>query len=330
MVEEYICSFEFTLTLAQITPHHYVQHLSLLILGRYSLGRLFQQRTIIMNQSIDAQQAVFGTLELLTGILRFLPQADLLRLGRVCSLWRTLIATTPTLQRTIFDPNAATSEIAEARVGTPRILNKFVVDRLRWSPTLDLTQVNSQDFTSVRQSITPNLRAMAAKEASWRGQLLTWPPLTDLLVLRGTIEQDEEHLQSLRLLCRSGSLQSGREGACSASADNVQDTNDGAEDNNDGEPEEDDKDADDEEEGDEQTLPLVLYVEDFPHNADKACPGIRVIDLLYGLRVHYKENQYCLESYELIDFSGPGAGKIIVYYSETGITPQLDVTILTF
>ncbi|KAF8541871.1 hypothetical protein BDD12DRAFT_944989 [Trichophaea hybrida] len=156
-----------------------------------------------MSQPVNSQHSVFTTLELLSTILHFLPQSSLHHLVRVCTLWRDLISTTPSLQRATFNPN-----VPECK-NTPRILNEFVIDRLRWSPSLDIAKINSEDFAGVNNQSS---RAMAEKEASWKWQLLSYPPLMGLMVVRGTIEQEEEHLQGLRIVCRGGRVGEGMEG----------------------------------------------------------------------------------------------------------------------
>ncbi|KAI5857216.1 hypothetical protein BZA05DRAFT_387595 [Tricharina praecox] len=258
---------------------------------------------------------VLSTPELLSNILRFLPQGDLLRLQRVSSVWHSLITTLPPLQRAIFASNARVAEVAE----TPRILNSFVIDRLRWFPSLEVSEVNSPDFTTAS-----HLSPMAAQEASWRMQFISWPPLHEAMVYPGIIEQEEPSLQYLHLVCRSvggkttlAGKESGTEHGSGDQAPNDEDESHGVD--------------DDEDDEDEREPPLVLYVEDFPHNAGKMCTGIRFLDLLHGLRAYYLENERFLEGYIENDFIGARSGEILMRYAEIGEgePPELDFTILS-
>ncbi|KAF7716343.1 Uncharacterized protein PECH_000126 [Penicillium ucsense] len=249
-----------------------------------------------MNQSVShPNNRVFGNSELLTSILYHLPQGDLLRLQRVSHSWLSLIRTSPALWPITFDPPGTFRSTA---AGDPR-LNDFIISRLRWSPAIETSQLNTMEYQSVRAD--PVLQAVANEGASWRTQYLTWPPVSRISVVHGTISQEEPGLPELIIVSR-----------LSDSADN-QNVNEVAS---------PDPDMDDEE------PPLVLYIEDFPHNANQACRGIKVMDLIHGLRLHYVHNDFCLEHYLRPDFEAPEAGELIMSLQIDRHKLFLNVTVL--
>jgi hypothetical protein len=251
--------------------------------------------TAINRELQDAQQQVLGTSELLCSILSYLPQPDLICFQRVSRIWRVLISTAPQLQQAIFSADTPLPTTASER----DLLNQFVINRLRWCPALDLDQINTTDFACV--NLDPKLRAMAYEDASWRAELLTWPPVSSLLVTRGSISQEEYYLQDLHLVNQLD-IESARTASPESDEDEAQDS---------------------------QPPPLVLHIEDFPYNLGNTCRGIKVIDVLYGLRIHYLQNQSTLEVYDEVNFDSPVSGKIIAGFIKDEPTLSLDVTFLT-
>ncbi|EPS27278.1 hypothetical protein PDE_02221 [Penicillium oxalicum 114-2] len=242
-----------------------------------------------------AMTRVLGTSELLASILSHLPQGDLLRLQRVSHSWLSLIRASPVLWPTTF---TGQSDFRHTTTGTPR-LNTFAISCLRWSPSLETDALNTAEFRSVQADQT--LRAVAYENASWRAQYLTWPPVSRITVVHGTISQEEPGLPDLIIASRQGDpepLESQEQS------------------------EDSDSDLDDE------APPLVLYIEDFPHNAGRECHGIRVLDLIYGLRLHYLQYSFSLEHYLRPAFEAPRGGEILAGLKKYPRKLMLDVTVL--
>lgn len=248
----------------------------------------------------DALTRVVRTPELLCMILSHLPPGDLLRLQRVCRSWCSLITEAPSLCATTFtDPVPAQHSFERIPC-----LNKFVISRLRWSPSLDPTQVNTGKYHSVEAN--PNLQAMAYQNASWRDQYLTWPPVLKLSIVLGSIAQEEYDLPDLVLSSRQG-VPHQPWGAGDEEKDDVSDSDD----------------SDDAE-------PFTLFIEDFPHNGDRTCRGIRVLDMIYGLRMYYLRYQPTLESYLKPGFGAVRGGKVLANIGVYRRELLVDVTILNF
>ncbi|RFU25824.1 hypothetical protein B7463_g10510, partial [Scytalidium lignicola] len=248
---------------------------------------------------INACETVCETPELLIHVLGFLGQGDLLRLQRVSRRWNTLINTTPRLQSAIFDSNIgvtqyAVSDAMQYPSSTPR-LNSFVIDRLHWSPNLDIEQVNDIRFAGVQSS--QSLRMMAYQNASWRKELLSWPPVRELTVIHGTITAEEPSLQDLVLVSDidSASVQRFEVGR-----------------------------------GHERAAPLVLDTRSFPHNHGNTSTGIKVIDVLYGLHLHYIENRTTLGYYMNVTLDSSDVEEIMGSFCTYKSRLFLDVTFMRY
>ncbi|CZR51255.1 uncharacterized protein PAC_01130 [Phialocephala subalpina] len=210
----------------------------------------------------------FDNKSLLERLFSFMTQPDLLPLQRVHSKWKSTMKTSPDhkLSPILFTPSTR----LEGFVTTPpnAALNTFVFERLRWTPALEVHEVNSTKFKAIRDSASNFSASMGYESASWRRHLICWPPVTDLIVYNGIIEQDIPHLR----LCKGGPNDRIIKGDC----------------------------VDME----------ILDYEDFPHNQGHLAGGITFQDLLYGLRTHYLEYDFLLETvYEDVDLEEDMAGE---------------------
>jgi hypothetical protein len=143
---------------------------------------------------------------------------------------------------------------------------------------------------------------MAYEYASWRDQYVTWPPVSKLSIAHGTISQEEPSLADLVVISRRrGHKPPGYE-------------------------EEEDEDSD----SDSKTPPFVLCIEDFPHNAGRECRGISVLDLIYGLRLHYLAFQYSLEFHLRPAFGTSRGGEILARIKKYPRELMVDVTVINF
>jgi hypothetical protein len=244
----------------------------------------------------DALARVLGTPEILSLILGNLSQGELLQLQRVCQSWRSLIKHAPNLCATTF---TGQRPFQHTLTKIPQ-LNTFVISRLRWCPSLETNLVNTTQFHSVE--LDPILQAMAYEHASWRDQYLTWPPVSKLSIAHGTISQEEPSLADLVVISRrSGHQPPGYE-------------------------EEEGEDSDSESE----TPPFVLCIEDFPHNEGRECQGISVLDMIYGLRLHYLEFQHSLEYHLRPEFGTSRGGEILARIKRYPRELMIDVTVINF
>ncbi|KAL5354922.1 hypothetical protein BJX96DRAFT_140314 [Aspergillus floccosus] len=250
----------------------------------------------------DAFTRVLNTPELLCMILSHLSPVELLRLQRVSRSWCSLITEAPSLCATTFTGPVPVQHLSK---NIP-YLNQFVINRLRWSPSLDPTEVNTDQFRSVEAN--PTLQAMAYRNASWRVQYLTWPPVPKLSIMLGTISQEEPDLPDLVL---SSHRQS-------------QDLSSGYEE------EEETGNNSSSDESDLDAPPYVLCIEEFPHNADRNCQGISVLDMIYGLRMYYLKYRYTLESYLKPGFGAARGGEVLASIGKYREELLVDVTILNF
>ena len=240
----------------------------------------------------SAAEKALATPELLAQILGHVSQNQLLCLQRVSTFWRSVITDTPHLLTILFAANAPIDDVDLSMLREP-CLNKLVLDRLRWFPSLDLSQVNTAQFDSVQSDRV--LRAMMNEHASWRGQLLTWPRIVRITIIHGTIRQEEFSLQDLQLVC--GSLpQNSRE---------TFGTN-------------------------EREAPIALSVDNFPHNEGRQQTAIKILDVLYGLHVHYSRNRHILAPYLSPNFHSSGTGRILCGFERDEEELLLDVTFLNF
>ncbi|KAL4888742.1 hypothetical protein BDV59DRAFT_187988 [Aspergillus ambiguus] len=240
---------------------------------------------------------VLQTPELLSLILNYLPQGKLLQLQRVSRSWCSLIRKAPNLCATTFTNTAFGRHTST----NPPKLNTFVINRLRWFPSLDLTLVNTPQFRAVETD--PILRAIAHENASWRDQYLTWPPASRLSIIHGTIYQEEPSLPGLCMTCHQSDP---------------------------GQSFEDEGNSDAELSDSERPLPLVLCVREFPHNAGRECTGITVLDMLYGLRLHYLEEKHTLQSYLRPHFERNSSGEILARFEIWEPEVTVDVTFINF
>ncbi|KAJ5154419.1 uncharacterized protein N7500_009858 [Penicillium coprophilum] len=244
----------------------------------------------------DALAQVLGTTELLCSILGHLSQADLLRLQRVSQSWRSLIKNAPNLCAATFTGQGPSQHVLSK---VPQ-LNTFVIGRLRWSPSLEMALVNTTQFHSV--GTDPTLQAMAYEHASWRDQYLTWPPVAKLSIIHGTISQEEPSLADLVVTSRRSDNQNlARE-----------------------------EEEDGSSESDSETPPYVLYIEDFPHNSGRECRGISVLDMIYGLRLHYLKFEHSLKFFLRPAFETPRGGEILARIKKYPRELMVDVTVLNF
>jgi hypothetical protein len=227
-------------------------------------------------RSPDTATAVFETPACLIGILQNIQERDLFVLQRVSSIFRKILCTTPFVQQKLFD-SELDSPVGYYQPGVPSLINYFVLRHLRWLPSLDLSQMNSALF---ERDSRPNFSAMAANEASWRNQLLTWPPLRDALVEDVLVRQEMYRLPFLQLTCSD--LQPDEQARTVL--------NPGTE-------------------GETQTT-KVLNVREFPHNKGKLCRGIKVLDLIYAYRQLYLEFHDMLKGIYNLDPDYPHTGEI--------------------
>ncbi|KAF9885053.1 hypothetical protein FE257_000784 [Aspergillus nanangensis] len=253
--------------------------------------------------SPSAITPVLDTPELLCMVLAHLPSGELLRLQRVCRSWQLLITKTPNLCATTFTGPAPSRRIPNQ---TPH-LNQFVINRLRWIPSLDPTQVNTTQFYSVQGN--PSLQAMAHENASWRNQYLTWPPLLQVTFMFGTISQEEPGLPDLLLSSH------GRSPDQSVGYEEEEGSGD------------EDSDSDD---SDMDVPPFILYIDDFPHNANRDCQGITVLDMIYGLRMYYLQYKHTLQIYLTPGVDAGDGGKLLVGIEKDRRGWLIDVTDLNF
>ncbi|KAM3066304.1 hypothetical protein ACMFMF_010268 [Clarireedia jacksonii] len=221
---------------------------------------------------ISAYRKFFDNDHLLWVLLSNMSQGELLRLQCVSRRWKAAIESSYELCSQVFRPHTMATD--DGSVPSYRF-NVFVSDRIRWSPAMELDQINSSDFKSVQGS--PCLQAMAIPGASWRSQLICWPAVFDITVSNEV--GVEEGAPLLRITCPYPA--------------DVQDTSI--------------KVPDDDDDIGEV---MKLNIRNFPHNEGKVVNGITFEDLLYATRQQYIEYDYAFEAvYEYLDLETDVAGQ---------------------
>ncbi|KAH9211058.1 hypothetical protein DL95DRAFT_512208 [Leptodontidium sp. 2 PMI_412] len=263
-------------------------------------------RSVGADGSLPAYERFFENDHLLWNFLSNLSQGELLRLQCVCKRWKATTDSSYTLSSQLFRPQGLGSK--DESVNSVLEPNTFVSERIRWTPEMDVDQVNSSDFKTVRES--KSLRAMAAPGASWRSQLISRPAIFDITVTSGV--GVEEGAPLLRIICPRASQPSAPDDTIGTTEPEV-------------------SEDEDEEELEEV---MKLNVQEFPHNEDKAVKGITFEDVIFALRKQYIEYDTAFEArYEYLDLEAETAGRWIISFDppdEDSELPNLQLSILLF
>jgi hypothetical protein len=266
-----------------------------------SVTRKTDEETAGVDSRVAVHRKFFENDHLLWALLSNLSQGELLRLQCVSRRWKAAIELSYELCSRVFRPHTLATD--EGPVSDYRF-NSFVSERIRWTPAMDMDQINFSEFKSVQES--PCLRAMATSGASWRSQLICWPAPFDI-----TISSDvgaEEGAPLLRITCPHPVVSSESNDACGTTIEAPEDDDDSGE-------------------------VMKLNTKDFPHNEGKEVNGITFEDLLYAMRQQYIEFDYAFEAvYEYLDLETDVAGKWVTrltFRDDRGI-PNLWVSILLF
>jgi hypothetical protein len=255
-----------------------------------------------VDSRVSAHRKFFENDHLLWALLSNMSQGELLRLQCVSRRWKSAIELSHELCSRVFRPhNLAT---VKGPVSSYRF-NSFVSTRIRWTPAMDMDQINSSDFKSVQES--PCLRAMATPGASWRSQLICWPAAFDITIFNDVGEEEGSPL--LQITCPSPAISSETD-------DDARDTSVEAAEN------------------EEDAGPVMkLNTQDFPHNEGKVVNGITFEDLLYAMRQQYIEYDFAFEAvYEYLDPETDIAGQWAteLTFREDRGTLDLEVSVLLF
>ncbi|KAM5341227.1 hypothetical protein ACJ41O_015336 [Fusarium nematophilum] len=140
---------------------------------------------------VSSREYVFGTFELLEGILGHLDMQSLLFIQRVCRQWRQIITESPYLQQQLYFKPIKLNGTSTERRKNPLLQQHFQqlfentssvdprASRLR-PIILAKPGMSIADMRNGRK----RHKAFTRKEASWKNMLVTQPPIESILYLK--------------------------------------------------------------------------------------------------------------------------------------------------